>query len=236
MSLPKIDMATFEYTQPSTGKILMCRPFTVKEEKILLMAKESRERKDIINAVKQVVNNCVIDDGFDAYTIPIFDLDYFFIKLRSISVGNICEFTVTDSNDGIEYKLELDLNDVEVTFPEKTEKKIMLTDDIGIQMKYPETSLTEKLEEINSPTELMFTLIMNCIDNVFTKDDVYGWSLSSEQEREEFLDQLSSQQYIKITDFFKKTPKIEHVITYVNSEQVEKKVYFRSLQDFFDLG
>ena len=96
MTLPKLDVVTYEMTQPSTEKKILYRPFKVKEEKILLMAKESGDKIDIVNAVKQVVSNCILSEGFDVNKIPLFDLEYFFIKLRSASVGNICRFNIKD--------------------------------------------------------------------------------------------------------------------------------------------
>jgi len=130
--LPKISQPTFSVTQPSTGDILTMRPFLVKEEKLLLMAKESGEQLDIYTALKQIINNCVQNEGFDVDTIPIFDMEYIFIKLRSASVSNVVKFKVEDSHDGIEYDLELDLNDVEITYPEGHDNKIMITDEVGL--------------------------------------------------------------------------------------------------------
>ena len=236
MSLPKIDVATFEMEQPSTKNKILYRPFRVKEEKILLMAKESENKVDVINAVKQVVSNCILNEDFNVKNIPLFDLEYFFIKLRAASVSNICEFTVTDSDDGKDYTLEVNLDDVEVEFPENIDKKIMITDDIGVMMKYPDATLSDKISDKVSTTELLYELVANSIDFVFTKDDTYSWSDSTTEEREEFLDNLSGNDYVKITEFFSVIPKINHIVTYNNSEGKEKKVFFRSLDDFFDLG
>ena len=236
MSLPKLDIATFEMVQPSTKNKILYRPFRVKEEKILLMAKESGEKIDIINAVKQVISNCIINEDFDVNNVPLFDLEYFFIKLRASSVGNICKFSIKDSDDGIEYEIEVNLDNVEVEFPENIDKKIMITDDIGVMMKYPDSTLADRISEKTSSTELLYELVVNSIDFIFTKDDTYSWSDSTAEEREEFLDNLSGSDYVKITEFFSVIPRINHIVNYNNSEGKEKKVIFRSLDDFFDLG
>jgi len=236
MTLPKLDVVTYEMTQPSTEKKILYRPFKVKEEKILLMAKESGDKIDIVNAVKQVVSNCILSEGFDVNKIPLFDLEYFFIKLRSASVGNICRFNIKDKDDGIKYEIEVNLDKVEVEFPENVDKKILITEDIGVVMKYPDASLSDKLMGIKSSTDLLYNMVENCVDYVFTKDDTFPWMDSTPEEREEFLDSLSGKEYVKMTEFFSAVPKINHIVTYNNSEGKEKKVIFRSLDDFFDLG
>lgn len=238
MALPKIDVPTFELTQPSTKEKLTYRPFRVKEEKILLIAKESGNKDEIFNAVKQVVNNCIINEKFNVDKIPIFDLEYIFIKLRSSSIGNVCKFTVTDSSDNIEYTLEVDLNDVEITFESDYDPKVMLdgNDKFGIMMKCPETNIMEKVKDLKTLTDVAYEMVKNSIDYIFDENDTYDWSSSSQQEQEEFLDTLSPQDYIKLQEFFIKVPKIEHVVTYENSNGDEKRVVFRSLDDFFDLG
>lgn len=233
--LPKIDIPTFELVQPSTRNKLIYRPFLVKEEKILLVAKESGEQADIYNAIKQIINNCVVTEGFDVDTIPIFDMEYIFIKLRSVSVNNIVKFQVNDSTDGQTYDLEVDLNEVEIQYPEGHDKKIMITDDIGIVMKYPTPAISEKLKDSKSISDVTSTTIEECIDYVFDDDDTYPWSQSTPKEKEEFLDQLPIEAYNKIQTFFETAPSIEHVVTYINSENTEKRVVFRDLNDFFML-
>lgn len=234
--LPKIATPTFEVLQPSTKKKLTIRPFLVKEEKILLMAKESGEQADIYMAIKQIINNCVLDEGFDVNDIPIFDMEYLFIKLRAISVSNIVKFKVEDSNDGIEYNLQLDLNEVEVKFPENHSKKIAITDDIGLVMKYPTPAISEKLKEVKSVVDIAETTISESIDYVYDENDTYLWAQATPKEKKEFLDNLTIDAYNKIQEFFNTSPMIEHIVYYTNSEGKEKKVYFRDLNDFFTLA
>ena len=233
--LPKIDIPTFEMVQPSTGNKLIYRPFLVKEEKLLLVAKESGEQADIYNAIKQIINNCVVTEGFDVDSIPIFDMEYIFIKLRAVSVSNVVKFQVNDSTDGQTYDLEVDLNDIQVNFPENHEKKIMISDEIGMVMKYPTPAISEKLKNSKTITDVTSTTIQECIEYVFDEEDTYPWSQSTPKEREEFLDQLPIDAYNKIQNFFETSPSIEHIVTYINSENTEKKVVFRDLNDFFML-
>lgn len=235
MALPKIQAPTFECVQPSTGNSIQYRPFLVKEEKILLIAKESGERTEIFNAIKQIVNNCVVTEGFDADEIPIFDMEYLFLMIRSVSVGNKVAFKVEDSDDQITYDLELDLNDVKVEFPEGHEDKVMIDENVGIVLKHPTPKIAEKLEEAETVADIIYETIMNCVHCAFDEERVYDWKTSTEEEKVEFLDMLPVQTYNKIQKFFETSPKIEHVVNYVNSQGKEKKVVFRNLDDFFML-
>ena len=234
--LPKISQPTFTIKQPSTGDELILRPFLVKEEKLLLMAKESGEQLDIYTALKQIINNCVQNEGFDVDTIPIFDMEYIFIKLRAVSVNNIVKFKVEDSNDGIEYDLELNLNDVEINYPENHENKIMITDDVGLVMKYPTPAISEPLKNSKTVVDITETTIRESIDVVFDEEEAHKWNQVSAAEQTEFLDSLTIDAYQKIQKFFETSPSIEHTVKYTNSEGTEKRVVFRELNDFFTLG
>lgn len=235
MALPKIATPTFELIQPSTKEKILYRPFLVREEKIFLMAKESGKKEDIFNSIKKIINACVQNEGFDVDQIPIFDMEYIFLKLRAVSVDNIVKFKVKDSDDDEEYSLQLDLNDVEVTFPENHEKKIMVDDTIGFVLKYPTPEISEKILKLETFAEITYHTIMNCVDYVFDENEVYPWNQSSDDEKEEFLNSLPVEVYEKIKEFFESAPHIEYVVTYKNSEDVEKKVIFRDLDDFFML-
>lgn len=234
--LPKITAPIYQVVQPSTGEEINIRPFLVKEEKLLLTAKESGDSSDIYGAIKQIINNCVLKEDFDVNDIPIFDMEYFFIKLRSISVSPVVKFKVQDSSDGIEYDLEVNLEEVEVQFPENHDRKVMISDDVGIMMKYPTPSISDKLKEATTELAVTTTTIDDSIDYVFDLEDTYEWKTASEKEREEFLDSLSIDAYKKIQQFYESSPQIEHVVSYTNSEGKEKKVIFRDLSDFFMLG
>lgn len=236
MALPKISTPTFECELPSTKEKIMYRPFLVKEEKVLLIAKESGEKIDIYNAIKTIVNNCVLKDNFNVNDLPVFDMEYLFIQIRSVSVGNIVKFKVQDSNDGIEYDLELDLNDVVVQFPEEHDSKIMITDNIGIILKYPTPAMSDSVAKVESMVDLTEKMLDACIETIFDDEEVYSWKQESKKNKQEFIDMLPIDAYNKIQKFFETAPKIEHVVNYTNSEGKEKRVVFRDLDDFFQLG
>ena len=236
MALPKISTPTFECELPSTKEKILYRPFLVKEEKILLIAKESGEKIDIYNAIKTIVNNCVLKENFDVNTLPVFDMEYLFIQIRSVSVGNVVKFKVQDSTDGIEYDLELDLNEVVVQFAEDHSNKIMITDDIGITLNYPTPAMSDAMVKVENMVDLTEKMLDACIDTIFDEDDVYSWKQESKKNKQEFIDMLPIDAYNKIQKFFETSPKIEHVVNYTNSEGKEKRVVFRDLDDFFQLG
>jgi hypothetical protein len=236
MALPKISTPTFECELPSTKEKILYRPFLVKEEKVLLIAKESGEKIDIYNAIKTIVNNCVLKEDFNVNTLPVFDMEYLFIQIRSVSVGNVVKFKVQDSTDGIEYDLELDLNDVVVQFSEDHSNKIMITDDIGITLKYPTPAMSDAMVKVENMVDLTDKMLDACIDTIYDEDDVYSWKQESKKNKQEFIDMLPIDAYNKIQKFFETSPKIEHIVNYTNSEGTEKRVVFRDLDDFFQLG
>jgi len=236
MALPKIDTPTFSLELPSSKEEIIFRPFLVKEEKILLTAKESGEKIDIYNAIKAIINNCVLTDGFDVNKVPIFDMEFIFIQIRAVSVGNIVKFKVEDSDDGITYDLELDLYDVKVNFPEDHSTKVMITDDVGLILKYPTPKISDELSSKQSLSEVTDVTINACIDQIFDDEEVYLWKQESEKDKKDFLESLPIDAYNQIQKFFETSPQIEHVVTYTNSNNTEKRVVFRDLDDFFTLG
>jgi len=236
MALPQVQTPTFSVVQPSTKNDLIIRPFLVKEEKVLLVAKESKEHADVYAAIKQVVQNCVLTEGFNVNDVPIYDLEYLFIKLRAVSVNNVVKFTVEDSEDGIEYALECDLDEVEVTFPDNHTNKIMIDDEFGVILNAPTPTIADSLKDLTNLTDIIYQTIMHCIECVFDNDDTYEWSANSEEDKAAFLDSLPLEAYNNIAAFFQTSPRIEHVVEYENSNGKKKKVVFRSLNDFFMLG
>ena len=234
--LPKIQSPTFGVTQPSTQKQILLRPFLVKEEKILLMAKESGEKEDIYNAICQIVQNCVIADDFDVNNIPIYDLEWLFIRLRAISVNNIVKFTVEDSDDGIEYNLECNLDDVEVLFPKEHSGKVMLDEEVGLLLTHPTPTIAEKLKQAETMTDVIYETIKACIVTVFDSEETYEWKDYSDADKDAWLESLGVEAYNSLAMYFQTTPRIEHVVEYENSTGKKKKVVFRTLNDFFSLG
>jgi hypothetical protein len=233
MSLPKIDQPIYNINVPSLKKKYSFRPFLVKEEKLLLMAKESDKPSDILSAIKQVVNNCSLNNNLNVEKLPVFDLEYIFLKLRAVSVDNVVKIKYKDFEDNKEYDFEIDLNSVEVDFPEKNDPNIKITSKSGILMHYPTASLYDDKDFQNLEKDYMFELIVRCVDKIYYEEDIYEAKEYKKQELVEFLENLSVATFEKILNFLTNMPKIHHEIVYKNSLGNERKIEFNSLNDFF---
>ena len=233
MSLPKISYPTYTIKVPSTKKNVKFRPFLVKEEKLLLMAKESENNSDILLSIKQIVNNCCLDENFDNEKMTIFDLEYIFIKLRAFSVDNIVKVSYKDEEDGQNYEFEVDLNAVEVEFPEKNENNIKISDTFGILMKYPSASLYEDKDFLNLEKDYLFELIIRCIDKIYEGDNVFEAKNYTMKDLGDFLENLDSKTFVSVQEFLMNSPKLLHVMKYKNSLGNEKEIRLSSLNDFF---
>jgi len=232
MALPKIDQPLFDVTVPSTGKKIEFRPFLVKEEKILLIAQSSGIDTDIIKAIKQILNLCIVDE-FNVDTLTTFDLEYLFLKLRAKSVNNIVKLSYRDNEDDEVYDFEVDLDKIEVEMPKDIDPKIQITDQIGMTMKYPSASITDRLREFENEVDLMTFFIINCIDTIYTEDEVFLASDYKEKELEEFLDGLTIQSFDKVRQFFEKLPKLYHKIEYKNKLGNDRSIELNTVRDFF---
>jgi hypothetical protein len=232
-SLPKIDYPINTIEIPSTKQKARFRPFLVKEEKILLMAKESENSAEILTAVKQIVNNCSIDPNFDVDKLAIFDLEYVFIKLRSFSVDNIIKVAYKDFEDEKVYNFEIKLEDVKVVFPENTEKTIKITEQSGIVMKYPASTLYDDNEFLNLQKDYLFELIIRCIDSIYYEDQVYDARNYKNEELSEFLENLNIKTFDLIQTFLLDAPKIYYKIDYKNELGNDRTIEYSSLNDFF---
>lgn len=234
MALPLIAMPTHLIKQESTGLELKFRPYLVKEEKVLMMAKESKQVKDIFLSVKSVLTACCLEKKFDAESLPLFDLETLFLRLRAASVTNVETIIITDSEDGKEYMEKVDFNAINVKWPEEKQDPIIrVNGDLAIQMKYPNASIYE-----DSNAEIMkklqngqvYDLIVGCIDKVFNKDELLPLK---GQALKDFLDSLDIPTYKKMKDFLIKMPHVEHRVYYTNSLGNPRIVEFNSIVDFF---
>jgi len=234
MPLPKVKHPIFEFVVPSTGKKETFRPFLVKEEKILLMAKTSEDSTDILRAIKQVVNNCALGD-LDVDKLAIFDIEYLFIQLRAISVNNIVKVSYRDNEDEQIFDFEIDLKEVKVQFPEKVERVIKIADDMGIQLRYPPASIFSDKEFLDSGDDVFYELIIRCIDKIYDGDDIFNPSDYSKEEIEEFLDGVAIDVFEKIQLFLSKLPRLYHKLEYKNKMGNERVIELTSLADFFTL-
>lgn len=232
-NLPKIDYPIHKIKIPSLKKDFTFRPFLVKEEKLLLMAKESDNVSDILTVIKQIINNCSLENKFDINKLSIFDLEYVFLKLRSISVDNIVKVSYKDREDDKVYDFEIDLDKVEVKFPDKIDNNIKITAKSGIVMKYPSATLYDDKEFLNLEKDYMFELIVRCIDSIYYEDQIYKASDYKKQDLDEFLENLNVKTFEKIQQFLVNVPKIEHKIEYINEKGNKREIVLSSLNDFF---
>lgn len=233
--LPKIDQPLFELTIPSTKQKVTFKPFTVKEEKLLLIAQESGDDVSIIKSMLQIVNNCVTDQGFNCETLATFDLEYAFLKIRAKSVNNIVKVAYKDNEDEEVYDFEIDIDELEIEIP-AVDNKISVDGNIGIVMKYPPARIIQDAKEFENNIELMTFFIINCIDTVYDKAGVYEFNDYTNEEKSDFLDSLPVNAFDKIKDFFEAMPKLHHVIEYKNSLGNDRKIELNNIKDFFPWG
>lgn len=236
MSLPKLDKPIFSMMYPSQKREIKFRPFLVKEEKILLIAQQSGIDKDIIQAIKQILKNCVIDDKFNVDDLTTFDLEYMFLKLRSKSVSNVVTLSYEDVEDEKIYDFDVNLDEIELTFTEEHNTKIEINDSIGIIMKWPSVNVVNDTPEEATEIEITDHLIRNCIDKVYDADKVYDIKEYTEDEIVEFIDNLDVNTYEKIGKFFESLPKLKHTLKYTNSHGTERVIDLQGIRDFFTWG
>lgn len=197
------------------------------------MAKESGIETDILAAIKQIVNNCSLDPKLDINKLSIFDLEYIFLRLRAFSVDNKIKVSYKDNEDEKVYEFEIDLDKVEVIFPEKVENTIKITSKSGLSLKYPSASLYEDKEFLSLDKDYLFQLIIRCIDNIFYEDQVYPAKDYKKADLEEFLENLDIKTFQKIQEFLINSPKMNYTIKYKNSLEHDREIVLSSLNDFF---
>lgn len=199
------------------------------------MASQTGNETDILNAITQIVNNCVHADGFDVTKLASFDIEYIFLKIRAKSVDNVVELAFRDNEDEKIYNFKVNLDKIEITFNEKNNPKIEINDEAGIIMRYPDARIAERIG-IVVPAELTkFKMIRLCIDKIYDADNVYNASEFSDAELEEFVDNLDMTTYNKIDEFFDTIPKLYHKIEYKNSLNNDRVIELTTLTDFFSL-
>lgn len=236
MALPKIDVPIYELTVPSTDEKIKYRPFLVKEEKLLLIAMESGENSDILRAVKDIVDACTFNK-MKIGNMPMFDVEYIFLQIRSKAVGEVSTLRVLCLDDMKTYaKVEVDLNEIEVRVTDAHTNKIELSDEMGVIMKYPtvDSFVENKIDDI-SPAN-MLDVIITCIDKIYDKkgEEVYDSKDSSQKELMDFVEGMNTQQFQDVQAFFDSMPKLRHEVTVVNPKtKVENVVALSGLNDFF---
>lgn len=236
MALPKLKYPIFELQVPSTQLVHKFRPFLVSEEKILLMAQQSGDLKEIILALKQVIGNCCQDPEFNADKMATFDIEYLFLKLRSRSVSNMAKVYLTDNEDGQEYSFDVDLEKVEMKTSPEHSSKIQLNDEIAIVLKYPTTQMIDAITTMQVETKAFFEVMKYCIEFVLEGDKISVFADAPEEERDEFVQSIDIATFTKITKFFETMPKMYYEIDYKNSLGHDRKAVLKNLNDFFILG
>ena len=233
MGLPVINTPTYELVVPSTKEKITYRPFLVKEEKILLMAMEEEKDAQLNRALKQVVNNCTFET-IDVAKLPLFDLEYIFLRIRAKSVGEVATVSILMEDDNETYvPVEIDLEGIEVEFIEGHSNKIELTDDISIEMGYP-TFEFMNFKPDETEVNQMFDIIGKSIQRVYEGETVYERVDFTKKDLKTFLESLTSEQFKKVQEFFESMPRLRHTLEIENPKTKKKNtVTLEGLQAFF---
>jgi len=234
MALPKMDLPSYELEVPSTKKKIKFRPFLVKEEKVLLMALETDDEKNIKNAVFELLKAC-ISTRIKLENLASFDLEYIFLNIRAVSVGEIVQMNITCQDDEkTQVKYNLNLTDVNVIFPKGHDSKIMLTDTLGVIMKYPSFDGFIQGQFTDNKEFDVIKVIAESIDQIFEGEEVYDESTTSKKEFVEFVEGLTTPQLEKIQEFFETAPRLEHSFKVTNPNTGKESDYtLRGLASFF---
>ena len=238
MPLPKIATPSYGLVIPSSKKKIKFRPFLVKEEKILILAMESQDSKQIANAVKNVISSCILSRGIKVEKLSTFDIEYLFLNIRGKSVGEQIEVMVTCPDDGkTQVPTAINIDTIKVQIDKSHSRDIVLDDQYTLRMKYP--SLDEFIKnnfsnvgDIN--VDDTFDLIASCIEQVYSEEESFASSDCTKKELSQFLEQLNTSQFKEIEKFFETMPKLSHKVKVINpNTQVENEIVIEGLQSFF---
>jgi hypothetical protein len=236
MALPQINAPVYELTLPSTGKTVKYRPFLVKEEKILLLAMESEDQKEITNAIIQIVQECV-QGRIKIESLSTFDIEYLFLNIRARSVGEVLEFTVTCPDDNeTQVDVEVNIEDIKVERSKDHTNKIDLKNGYGLIMKYPNVKyvMENDAKESRPQAEIMFDFAVDCIEQIYNSEEIWESSNSTRDEMVKFVESLNPTQYQKVQEFFNTMPKLKHTFKVYNPKtKVESDITIEGLGNFF---
>ena len=241
MPLPKINTPTYELTLPSNRKKVKYRPFLVREEKILVLALESEDQKQITDAIIQIIGDCLITKNVDVTKLPTFDIEYLFLNVRSKSVGETVEVNVTCPDDGkTKVETSINIDDIKVVKDKDHKLIVQLDDKYSMKLKYP--SLDQFIEnnfdfEMAAPNESVsaaMSMLSSCIDMIYDDEESWDASESTKEELDEFIDQLNTKQFQQVEEFFRTMPKLSHKLKVTNPQTgVESEVVLEGLASFF---
>lgn len=235
MSLPKIAKITHELVVPSTQKKIKYRPFLVKEEKVLILAQESQNQKEMTNAIEEVIKACVITRGFKVEELATFDLEYIFLNIRGRSVGESVDVIVTCPDDGeTRVPVTIFLDEIAVVMDDTHTRNIQLDDTYSVLMKYPTMEQVMSANVDNITVEQSLELIAGCIDQIYSEEESYAAADSSIKELTEWVEELEPKQFAKLESFFTTMPKLSHTIEVENPETgVKNEIVLEGLGSFF---
>lgn len=232
MALPKIDLPIFELALPSSGEKVKYRPFTVKEEKILLVAQESKDQTQEVLATKQVVNNCLIDK--DVSDLAMFDLEYILLTLRSRSVDNTITFNVIDPETKENVSLTLDLDTVSLLRDDAHSNEVAINGDYKLFLKYPTIDQYVAISSIDVNDPLVnYYIMISCLDYVASEDEVHYFKDHTKEEVDSFMEEVSGEVLKKIQNFFETMPRLRHELKYTNKNETEQTFVIEGMRTFF---
>jgi hypothetical protein len=238
MPLPKIATPSYELELPSTGETVQFRPFLVKEEKLLVIALESEDTKQITTAIKTVIKNCILTKNIKVENLPTFDIEYLFLNIRGKSVGEQIEVNIICPDDNVtQVPVKIDIDSIKVQKNEEHTNQIRVDKSIMMEMKYPSLDqfIKSNFDFTNeNAMDQSFDLIASCVGKIYTEEEVWTSSDVSKKELSEFLDQMNSTQFKEIEKFFETMPKLSHKIMVTNPKtNVESEVIMEGLASFF---
>ena len=241
MPLPKISTPTYELVLPSTKKTIKYRPFLVKEEKILILALESQSTKEITNAIKQVLKDCILTKGIKVEELPTFDIEYIFLNVRGKSVGESLDLIITCGDDGeTQVPVTVFIDQIQVEEDPEHNRDIQLDDNLVLRMKYPsldqfiKTNFDFSAEQSSSSIERSFDIIISCIDVIFNAEESWSAADSTKKELTDWIETLNSNQFKEIEKFFDTMPRLSHTVKVTNPKtKIESDVTLEGLTSFF---
>ena len=237
MPLPKIATPTYELVLPSTKKTVKYRPFLVKEEKLLVLALETEDQKQITSAIKSVLKNCIQTRGIKVETLPTFDIEFLFLNIRGKSVGEEVDVNIIAPDDGVtEIPVKIDIDQIKVLESPEHNNQIKLNDELMMEMKYPslEQFIKNNFDFNQSNFDQSFDLIASCVNKIYSEDEVWSADDVTKKEIIEFLESMNSIQFKDIEKFFETMPKLSHTVKVKNQKTgVESEVVLEGLSSFF---
>jgi hypothetical protein len=237
MPLPKITAPTYELVLPSSDRKVKYRPFLVKEEKLLIIAMESEDTKQITEAVKNVLKNCILTRGIKVEKLATFDIEYLFLNIRGKSVGEDVEVMITCPDDGVtQVPAVINLDDIKIVTSDEHTRDIKIDDTLSIRMKYPSMDefIKNNFDVSDMDIDDTFKLIASCIEQVYSEEESWSASDCTTKELVDFIDQLGSKQFKEVENFFTTMPKLSHTLKVVNPKtKVENEILLEGLQSFF---